>query len=69
MEDYSVLKKNKILPSAITWMILKGDYAKENKSDTETKRLCYLPYMGNLFFKNQVCRDSEQNSSYQHKGG
>ena len=35
MEQYSAIKKNEILPFAMTWMELEGINAKQNKSTRE----------------------------------
>ena len=40
MEYYSTIKKNQILPTAVTWMDLEGIML--NKSDIERQILSYL---------------------------
>ena len=48
MEYYSTIKKNKMLPFAVTWMDLEGIMLKWSKSDKERKILYDITYMWNL---------------------
>ena len=47
MEYYSAIKKNKILPSATTWIDLEGIMLSEI-SQTEKGKYCMIPFIAGI---------------------